>query len=51
MPSKSSKQHRFMAMCSTSQGRKKAQGKCPPMKVAKEFRHADKGKHFAAARA
>jgi hypothetical protein len=51
MPSKSSKQHRFMAMCSTSQGRKKAQSKCPPMKVAKEFRHADKGKHFAAARA
>lgn len=44
MPSQTLKQHAFMAMCSTPKGRAKAQGKCPPMKVALEFRHADKGK-------
>jgi len=46
MPSKTLKQHGFMAMCSSSQGRAKAQGKCPPMKVAQEFLHADKGHHY-----
>lgn len=35
MPAKSAKQQRFMAMCANSPG--KAQGKCPPKKVAKEF--------------
>ena len=47
MPSKSAKQHRFMAMCSTTKGRNKAKGKCPPKKVAMEYRHADKGKKFS----
>lgn len=37
MPAKSAKQQRFMGMCSTMEGRKKAKGDCPPMKVAKEF--------------
>jgi hypothetical protein len=27
-----------MAMCSTAKGRKKAKGKCPPVKVAKKYR-------------
>jgi len=39
MPAKSAKQQRFMGMCSTPKGRKKAKGKCPPVKVAKEFAH------------
>jgi len=43
MPSKTEKQRRFMAMCSTPKGRTKAKGKCPPQKVAMEFRHADRG--------
>lgn len=50
MPSKSASQHRFMGASSTLQGRKKlrASGKKPaPMKVAKEFLHADKGQKFA----
>jgi len=38
MPAKTEKQRRFMAMCSTPKGRKKASGKCPPMKVAKKYR-------------
>lgn len=38
MPAKTKKQQKFMAMCSTAKGRKTAQGKCPPVKVAKEFR-------------
>jgi len=37
MPAKTKKQQRFMGMCSTTKGRKKAKGKCPPKKVAKEF--------------
>lgn len=37
MPAKTEKQRRFMGMCSTTEGRKKATGKCPPKKVAKEF--------------
>jgi len=37
MPAKSAKQQRFMGMCTTTAGRKKAQGKCPPKKVAREF--------------
>lgn len=41
MPSKSAKQHRFMAMCSTGKGRAKAKGRCPPKRVAREFVKAD----------
>ncbi len=42
MPAKSKRQQRFMGMCSTAKGRKKAKGKCPPKKVAKEFRRMKK---------
>lgn len=42
MPAKTRKQQRYMAMCSTPAGRKKARGKCPPVKVAKEFRRLKK---------
>jgi hypothetical protein len=42
MPSKTAKQKRFMAMCASPKGRKKAKGKCPPMKVAKKYASADK---------
>lgn len=42
MPAVSKKQRRFMRACSTKKGRRrvKARGKskCPPLKVAKEFR-------------
>lgn len=38
MPAKTARQQRFMGMCSTTKGRKKAKGKCPPVKVAKKFR-------------
>lgn len=37
MPGKTAKQRRFMGMCTTAKGRKKARGKCPPKKVAREF--------------
>lgn len=37
MPAKTEKQRKFMGLCSNPEGRKKAKGKCPPMKVAKEF--------------
>jgi len=37
MPAKTAKQQRFMGMCTTAKGRKKAKKKCPPKKVAKEF--------------
>lgn len=37
MPAKTEKQRKFMGMCSTPEGRKKAKGECPPTKVAKEF--------------
>ena len=40
MPSRSSKQAKFMAMCSHSPER--AKGKCPPAKVSREFNAADK---------
>lgn len=53
MPSTSGKQHRFFAMASTPEGRAKleAEGKkVPPADVAKEFVHADKGKHFGKAK-
>lgn len=43
MPAKSDKQQKFMGMCSTPEGRKKAKGKCPPKKVAKEFAKKKKG--------
>jgi hypothetical protein len=49
MPSTSGRQRRFMAMCSTDEGRAKAAGKCPPRNVALEFRHADKNKIHAKA--
>lgn len=42
MPSKTLKQQRFMAMCASRKGRKKARGKCPARKVAMEFRKLDK---------
>lgn len=47
MPSKSGKQHRFMAMAASPKGRAKlkAEGvKVPPLKIAKEFVQADKGR-------
>jgi len=37
MPAKTEKQRRFMGMCTTPKGRKKAKGKCPPVKIAREF--------------
>ncbi len=49
MPSKTLKQHGFMAMSQSPAGRAKlrAHGKQPaPMQVAMEFMHADKGKKF-----
>jgi hypothetical protein len=49
MPSKSASQHGFMGASSTPQGRKKlrAHGKTPaPVKVAREFLKADKGRSF-----
>jgi hypothetical protein len=42
MPAKTSKQQRFMGMCTTTKGRKKMRGKCPPRKVAREFRRLKK---------
>jgi hypothetical protein len=45
MPSKSAKQHRFMAMCAKNPD--KARAKCPPKHVAEEFVHADKGRKVA----
>lgn len=47
MPTVSDKQRRYMGLCSSRIGRSKARKKCPPMKVAKEFLHADKGKKFS----
>ena len=44
MPSKTQKQARFMAMCATSKGRAKAKGKCPPVRVAKEYARHDRRK-------
>lgn len=41
MPAKTKKQQRFMAMCAHSPAH--AKGKCPSMKVAKEFSHKPKG--------
>lgn len=38
MPAKTEKQRRFMAMCSTKKGRRKARDKCPSKKVAREYR-------------
>lgn len=49
MPSVSSAQHGFAGMSSTAAGRRKlrAEGKKPmPAATAKEYLHADKGKHF-----
>lgn len=48
MPAKSKAQQRFMGMCSTKKGRKKAQGDCPPMNVAKEFARKPKNKTLPA---
>ena len=41
MPAKSKKQQQFMAICAHTPG--KAQGKCPPKRVAQEFSHKPKG--------
>lgn len=49
MPSKTAKQRRFMAMCSSDRGRKAAHGKCPPKAVAREFAHADRQSPYAGA--
>lgn len=49
MPSESGAQHGFAGMSSTAAGRRKlrAEGKKPmPASVAKEYLHADKGRHF-----
>lgn len=43
MPAKSKAHQRFMGMCSTSAGRAKVKGKCPPMSVAREYAHAPAG--------
>jgi len=37
MPARSAKEQRFMGMCLTKKGRKKARGKCPSKKVARKF--------------
>ena len=44
MPSKTKKQHNFMALCAHNPA--KAKGKCPAPKVARDFLQADKGKAF-----
>lgn len=44
MPAKTRKQQRFMAACSTKAGRKRIGKRCPPQKVAKEFRRMAKGR-------
>lgn len=44
MPSKTLKQQRFMAMCSTTKGRAKATKKCPPRNVAEEFKELERTK-------
>lgn len=49
MPSKTFAQHALMAMSVHARG--KMRGKPVPMKVAKEFLAADKGKHFKRKRA
>ena len=41
MPSKSAKQARFMRMCASEKGRRKAGKKCPPKRVAREYVKAD----------
>jgi hypothetical protein len=41
MPAKTKRMQRFMGMCAHSPG--KAKGKCPPMKVAREFSHKPTG--------
>lgn len=49
MPSESGAQHGFAGMSSTAAGRRRlrAEGKTPmPMKVAKEYLHADKGRNI-----
>ena len=43
MPAKTKRQQRFMAMCDTKEGRKKAGKRCPPRKVAKEFKRMKRG--------
>ncbi len=43
MPAKSKKQQKFMGMCTTAAGRKKAKGKCPSKKVAKKYSKKPKG--------
>lgn len=44
MPAKTPRQRRFMGMCTTPEGRKKARKKCPPVSVAREFARNPRGK-------
>lgn len=44
MPSKTPKQARFMRMCSSAKGRKKAGTSCPPKSVAKKYARSDRRK-------
>ena len=44
MPAQSKAQQRFMAMCRTTAGRKKARGKCPSKAVAEKYSRAPAGK-------
>lgn len=49
MSSQSGVQHRYMAMALSPKGRAKLQAegkKPPPVSVAQEFVHADKGRRF-----
>ena len=41
MPSKTKSQMRLMTACAGPKSRKKMKADCPPMDVAKEFRHMD----------
>lgn len=44
MPATTLAQQKFMGMCTTSEGRAKARGKCPPLSVAREFARKPTGK-------
>lgn len=49
MPSKTKKQHNFMAMASSAEGRAKLAAKgveLPPVSVAREFVKKDKGRRL-----
>lgn len=44
MPSKTPRQRRFMEGCASDKGRAKMGKKCPPKRVAQDFRAADRAK-------